>query len=266
MNRLRPSHVEREAIRDILSQGYAEGRIEFEEFERKQELVAEAGTITELLQVADGLPTGQLEFAAPNAPSLPEPVQAPSWSRRGFLAVGAAALGFVLAGGIGRAAAHLFPETGDIPQPAETLEVTHFDYLAPGAIDPQVAAVRDLGYTHFTDISISEHTIRFDAVSPERPDVTDTITVVGETLEVEPGDELDDTPTFTLDDVDLALLPDFIAAAPDVVGGIAVSHVAIGFWQEQVVVRVQVEGDDYGAGGGTAFWSPDGTVLLGVSR
>lgn len=114
------------------------------------------------------------------------------------------------------------------------------------------------------------HIVTAVALAPQRPEVTDRITISNSGFEAEPYNELtsSDTP-FTLDDVDVSLLPAYLAHAPEILGGTKVTHVIIeadSTEPAKVIVRVYVEGDEYGAGGGYVLWSGDGQTLLRITR
>ena len=262
MNRLRPSLIEREAVRDLLSQGYADGRIEFDDFEARQELAGQASTVSDLLALTDGLPTDSLVFAKQSGPAVPPhaPVRL-SVSRRALLAAGAAAVGFMAAGGLGRTTVHLAGQ----PEPARPAE--RIDYFAPGMLDDALTQITAAGYLTFTDLSINPNTVHATAVAPGSDDVADKVIVNDGELKSEPDSTVSaDDIRFTLDDVDLTLLQEYLAVAPQLLGGASVSHIGVREWVDRLAVLVYVKGDEYGRGDGFVAWSPDGGTLLAVVR
>ena len=219
MNRLRPSLVEREAVRELLSQGYAAGRIEFDEFEARQELVGEASTVSELLTLTEGLPTDSLVFAERTPVVQPDAPAHLSVSRRALLTAGAAAVGFVAAGGLGRTLALLAGR----PEPARPAE--RIDYFAPGRADEALVQIAEAGYRTFTKLVVNPNTVYVTALVPGSEDVADTVRVHDGELESEPDSTVQaDDIRFTLDDVDLTLLQEYLAVAPQLLGGASVSQ------------------------------------------
>lgn len=271
MNRLRPSYAEREAVHDLLSQSFANGRLDFAEFEARVDLVPQAATVSELLQLVDGLPAGSLEFAEQTNPPVPaEPDAPPSWTRRGVLAAAGLAVGFAVSGGFTRAFAQVSDEAPISPPPPVPQRPALPDQFAPGEFETSLQRITDEGYTTFTRLTVHPHIVTAVALAPDRPEVTDRITITNSGFETEPYNELtsSDIP-FTLDDVDVSLLPAYLAHAPVLLGGTKVTHVIIEVDSTEpatVIVRVYVEGDEYGAGGGYVQWSGDGQTLLRIAR
>lgn len=138
MNRLRPSHAEREAVHDLLSQSFADGRLDFAEFEARVDLVPEASTISELLELVDGLPAGSLSFAEQSQLPVPaDPDASPSWTRRGVLAAAGLAFGFVVSGGFTRAFAQVSDEAPVSQPPPVSKQPAVPDQFAPGEYEPR---------------------------------------------------------------------------------------------------------------------------------
>lgn len=268
MNRLRPSHVEREAVHDLLSQGFADGRIEFDEFEARVELVSQATTISELIDLTEGLPARSLTFAEQTPP--PDLThRPPSWTRRGVLAAAGLVAGFAVSGGLERAFAHLrptpSPEAPGAPEPAPGPD--EVDQFAPGQFEASLQTMADAGYTTFTRIHVNPNLVSAIALAPGRTDVTDDLSIIHGKFSSEPNTEVGDHDfPFTLEEFDATLLPAYLATAPELLGGERVSHLIVGSDEGRVHVNVYVEGDEYGTGGGYISWSGDGQQLLRIAR
>lgn len=262
-NPLRPSFAEREAYREVLAQAYAEGRVDDEEFAARQDLVEQAQTLGELRYVAEGLPTGGLEVAGPNIPAVQPDRARGSWSRRGLLTLGAAAVGFAAAGGIGKLI-DLAPDPDTLDLSVSTLRP-----LEPGGVDEPVRWLNEHGYRSFTDLTLHDDMVSAVALVPGRTDALDYITMTGrEPPSARPhGQPSTGAYTFELADIDLSLIPEYVRVAPGVMGSDGyVNMVVIDGWDGGVAVRPYVEGDAYGAGGGYLVWSADGKRLIAIYR
>ncbi|MEV5316238.1 DUF1707 and DUF4190 domain-containing protein [Streptomyces sp. NPDC052687] len=86
------SHAERERAVDVLRAGYAEGRMEHEEFDKRVARAYAARTVGELAVLVADLPQGPVERPAPAVPATFAPV---ARARTNGKAVGAALCGLL---------------------------------------------------------------------------------------------------------------------------------------------------------------------------
>lgn len=257
---MRPSFAEREEFRSALAEAFAEGRIDETDFGRRLGVIEEGERVQDLLDAVEGLPHDQVVVAEP---SRPTPASSPSrrTGRRVFLGIAAAAGGFVVAGGAR-------PLIESLPSPSEVLpragDGGSTRYYEDGGIDPALKWLADHHYEQFTELLVYPDMVGATAVNPERPDVLDRIFKNG-TLpwEVDPSGQLDEeTGTYTIDLVNHIAIPELARVAPEILGGAHTTHMIF----NRSEVRVYVEGDEYGVGGGSVTWSPDATELREMYR
>ncbi|WP_258234196.1 DUF1707 SHOCT-like domain-containing protein [Brevibacterium oceani] len=286
---MRPSFAERDAYRSALSQAFADGRIEEGEFSRRSILVETGQSADELRRALADLPQPEVEF--PSTVTRAEALdrsrrrQAPGgkkYGRRALLAGGAAALGFVVAGGIGQLvggnpgsanAAGDSDDGDDSDDGGDTRSAGDFVY-DPAALGAVLQKIKDKGYTHFMSIDIYPDTFQAAARSLKSMSGIDAITDYGDgKLEINATGHLpQDIDLFTLDDFALDLIPAMARAAQKKIGGKNGLHVMLNMGPGQVddksepLISVYVEGGDYGVGTGEVVWTGDGKQLDSVHR
>lgn len=260
MNPLRPSFAERETFRSALAEAFAEGRIDETEFGRRLGVIEEGERLEDLLGAMEGLPQDQIVVAEPTP--IPAATQPPSRriGRRVFLGVVAAAGGFVVAGGAR-------PLIESLPSPSEALPRAGGEssrYYEVGGLDDPLEWMADHHYADYIELLVYPDMVGATAVNPERPEVLDRV-FKNNTLpwEVEPSGQLGkDARTFALDSANHAAVPELARVAPEITGGARTTHMIFNASE----VRVYVEGDAYGVGGGSVTWSLDVTELREVYR
>lgn len=258
---MRPSFAEREAFRNALAEAFAEGRIDEHDFGRRVEAIESGERVDDLLQALEGLPSGGIEVATQRAP-VEQTVRTPGrrLGRRAFLGIGAAAGGFVVAGG-------WRPLVEALPSPSEVLPQAggkSTRYYEAGGLDDAVKWLADHHYEQFIEVTVYPDMFGVTAVNPERPDVLDRV-FKNNTMpwEVDPNGQLDkDWEPFGLDVLNLGAVPEFARVAPEMIGGLRTTHMIF----SRSEVRVYVEGDEYDVGGGSVTWSSDATELREVYR
>lgn len=272
---LRPSFVERDAFRTALSQAYADGRIDDAEFERRSTLLETGRHAADLRQALADLPQPEVEF--PTTLTRAEAIEhqrrrarkdSPKLSRRVLLAGGAAAVGFVLAGGVST----LFgrePQGDDSEKPTETAA----DFIADSAALKRVLTkITDKGYKQFTSIDIDPDVVEAAARSLKSSRGIDSITAYeGGDIDITPSGRLNDgVKPFTVDVFALDLIPAMVRAAEKKLGSRQGARVELGtdtgITGSEPVITVLIEGDDYGDGGGELRWTADGKELISIHR
>lgn len=274
MTSLRPSFGEREAFRSALAQAYAEGRVDDAEFEARSSAVESAVSVDGLRRAVADLPQPSLVFPSiatgddvrrlrrRSAPSA-------SVSRRVALGLGAAALGFVVAGGAGR----LIAEAGAlIPDPVPDVAGAvdpDTDYLRnAAAIDAALDHLVDLGYDRFVSVDFYDNHLSVAAQS-----ITDARGIDG--LSVFSLDDIDTRPsgqfeegraTFSRSDVKSGIIVEMARVAPEMTGGTGPGHAGVSLGADGLTAAVYVDGNDYGVGGGRVEWTADGAEVIAISR
>lgn len=262
MNSLRPSFTERDAFRDAVAQAYAEGRLDDDAFARRQEQLERAVTIGDLEEAVDDLPSSYIEVATRSS-DHPVPLTAhrPRWGRRVFLGIGAAAVGFGLAGGIG-AARGLLPSIQSLSLPS----LGGVDTFAVGGLAEPFAWLEKHEYVTYTDVTLHGDAFYARALVPGRKTAVDYINMIrSDAPSTRPYGLLSaGAQTFTLDQVTWDRIPEMARVAPDVLGSRGkVTHIIIEPNQAHgAAIRAYVDGDAYGAGGGIVEWTPDGSAIL----
>ena len=258
---MRPSFAEREAFRSALSEAFAEGRIEEDEFGRRLEAIEQGERVDDLIQALEGLPGADIEVATQHAP-IEQTGRHPGrrLGRRAFLGIGAAAGGFLLAGGW-RPVVEALPSPGEVVPQAGGKSTRYYE---DGGLEDAVKWLSDHHYELFIEVLVYPDMFGVTAVNPERPEVLDRV-FKNNTLpwDVEPDGQLDkDAKPFGLDVLNLGAVPEMARVAPEMLGGVRTTHMIFGSSE----VRVHVEGDEYDVGGGSVTWSSDATELREVYR
>lgn len=258
---MRPSFAEREAFRNALAEAFAEGRIDEGDFGRRVETIEHGERVDDLLEALEGLPSGGIEVATQRAAVVPT-ARTPGrrLGRRAFLGIGAAAGGFLLAGG-GRPLVEALPSPGEVVPQAGGKSTRYYE---AGGLDDAVKWLADHHYEQFIEVLVYPDMVGATAVNPERPEVLDRI-FKNNTLpwEVDPSGQLGKgSRPFGLDLLNLGAVPEMARVAPEMLGGIRTTHMIFG----PNDVRVYVEGDEYDVGGGSITWSSDATELREVHR
>ncbi|MFW6599280.1 hypothetical protein ACQBAU_12405 [Propionibacteriaceae bacterium Y2011] len=171
--------------------------------------------------------------------------------------------GFVIAGGVSKLSATLADSGVEVGPTASATDTFAVDGLAT-----PLQWLTDHGYTRFTGWTLHGDAFYADALAPGRDDVVDSISMVGGGApEAEPMGELDEAAlVFTVADVAIEVIPEVVAVAPSVVGGLTVSHLIVDNWDGELALRPYVSGDEYGSGSGYGVWSADGSRLIRVVR
>lgn len=278
---MRPSFAERDSYRSALSQAFADGRIEEDEFSRRSTLVETGQSTDELREALADLPQPEVEF--PKTVTRAEALDrsrrlqasgAPQVGRRAAIVAGAAVLGFAVAGGFGR----LFGGS----EPADSGEGSAgsgdsgsdnsgagADYLTdPAARKAILKQVTDKGYTQFTQMSLYDESFTAGARSLTSKRGVDSLSAYSDgQLDAEPSTHLrDDQKLFTLDDVAFDLIPAMARAAAKKLGGKSAERAEIAFGENDLTIAVYVKGGDYGEGGGALTWTANGKQLLKITR
>ena len=272
---LRPSFAERDSFRSALTQAYGDGRIDDEEFDRRSTLIETGTQAADLRRALAGLPQPEVEFPATvtRAQALecrrrPRASGSVRLGRRALLIGGAAALGFVLAGGFDGTTGSQGARSGPGKQPDRDLL---YDFEA---LQEVLERVREKGYTHFTRVSIDPGTFDAEARSVRSENGVDYLKVYGDgELEITAGRHLSEhEDLFTLENFALDLLPAMARAAREELGGtngeraqLSVESGAIDSRKEPMIT-VLVHGGDYGEGGGHLRWTGDGKELDSIHR
>lgn len=281
---MRPSFVERDAFRSALSAAYADGRIDDQEFARRSTLIETGNHASDLQRALTDLPQPEVEF--PTTLTRAEALKrrrslrasgAPTLSRRLLLAGGAAALGFIVAGGASR----LFGsdsqavEASDTGSGSDSDSEPEVDFISdPAALKEVLTKVEDEGYTHFREIFIDPDVLQAGTRSLKSSRGIDSITVYGrEDPEITPRGRLGESDRlFTLDDFALDLIPAMARAAQKELGsrqGVRVemrTESDASSSEAEPVISVQIAGGDYGEGGGELRWTGDGKELISIRR
>ena len=282
---MRPSLFERDSYRSALSQAFADGRIEEDEFSRRSTLVETGQSADELREALADLPQPEVEF--PTTVTRAEALDrsrrlqasgAPRVGRRAALTAGAAVLGFAVAGGFGR----LFggsesAGSGDASADSDADSAGSdggsgaggADYLTdPAARKAILKKVADEGYTHFTQMSLYDEAFSAGARSVSAKRGVDSLNAYADgQLDAQPSTHLrDDQKLFTLDDVAFDLIPAMARAAVKKLRGKTADRAEIAFGEDELTIAVYVEGGDYGEGGGALTWTADGKQLLKITR
>jgi len=274
---LRPSFVERDAFRTALSSAYADGRIDDEEFERRSTLIETGNHAADLQRALADLPRPEVEF--PTTLTRAEALKrrrslrtsgAPAVSRRLLLAGGAAALGFVVAGGASR----LFGADSKAVETSGS-DSPEVDFITdPAALEDVLTRVKDKGYTHFREISIDPDVFQAGARSLKSSRGIDSVIVYGRAEpDITPSSRLGEGDRlFTLDDFALGLIPAMAQAAAKKLGSRQGLRVELRTESDasnskaEPVISVMVAGGDYGDGGGELRWTGDGAELISIRR
>lgn len=279
---MRPSFAERDSYRSALSQAFADGRIEEDEFSRRSALVETGQSADELREALADLPQPEVEFptTVTRAEALDRSrrLQAsgiPQVGRRAALAAGAAVLGFAVAGGFGR----LFgvsesTDSGDGDSAGSDsgsagADSGGADYLTdPAARKAILKKVADKGYTQFTQMSLYDESFTAGARSLTSNRGVDSLNAYADgQLDAQPSTHLrDDQKLFTVDDAAFDLIPAMARAAVKKLGGKTADRAEIAFGEDDLTIAVYVEGGDYGEGGGALTWTADGKQLLKITR
>lgn len=274
---MRPSFVERDAFRSALSSAYADGRIDDEEFERRSALIETGNHASDLQRALADLPRPEVEFPttltraeALRRRRLQRTSGARAVSRRLLLTGGAAALGFVVAGGASR----LFGSDSQAVDTSDS-DSSEVDFISdPAALEEVLTKVKDKGYTHFREIFIDPDVLQASARSLKSSRGIDSITVYGRAdPDITPSSRLGEGDRlFALDDFALDLVPAMAQAAARKLGSREGLRVELRTESDassskaEPVISVQIAGGDYGEGGGELRWTGDGTELISIRR
>ena len=273
MTSLRPSYGEREAFRSALSQAYADGRIDDDEFEKRATIIESCTSVADLRRALRELPQPSVVF--PKTVTKAEALKGrrhvgvgrrSGLKRRVALGLIAVAIGFAAAGGIGRVI-DVLPGGGAVAESIQKSQDT--DYLRDSvAIDEALDLVRDRGYTDFVGIGFYDNHLSIDARSPKNAKGIDHVTIFDtDDVKFDPaGQFTQEHVVFSRGEVDAALLVEMAATAPDIIGGAAPSHLLLGQDSGELTASVYVEGDEYGTGSGSVIWTADGTEMVRISR
>lgn len=280
---MRPSFVERDAFRTALSNAFADGRIDDEEFERRSTLIETGSHASDLQKALEDLPRPEVEF--PTTLTRAEAIgrqrrkgqkDSPKLNRRLLLAGGAAALGFVVAGGLGElfGGGRADAESADPAEPAA-------DFIDdPAALEAVLKNIEDKGYTHFTQVSIGPDVFEARARSLKTSSGVDSLTDYGDgDLRIADAGHLSkDTDLFTLDEFAVDLIPAMSQAAQEELGGPTTGRVELSVERGprgqdgggepvvEPVITVTIEGGEYGRNGGYLRWTGDGQELISIYR
>jgi hypothetical protein len=275
---MRPSFAERDSYRSALSQAFADGRIEEDEFSRRSTLVETGQSADELREALADLPQPEVEF--PKTVTRAEALDrsrrlqasgAPQVGRRAAIAAGAAVLGFAVAGGFGRlfGGAESSGSDDDSADSGDSVSGAGADYLTdPAARKAILKKISDKGYTQFTQMSLYDESFTAGARSLTSKRGVDSLSAYSDgQLDAEPSTHLrDGQKLFTLDDVAFDLIPAMARAAVKKLGGKAADRAEIAFGEDDLTIAVYVKGGDYGEGGGALTWTADGNQLLKITR
>lgn len=283
VSEMRPSFAERDAFRTALATAFADGRIDGEEFERRSTLIETGSRASDLQKALEDLPRPEVEF--PTTLTRAEAIErrrtkgqrgSPKLSRRLLLAGGAAAFGFVVAGGLGE----LFGGDSADAQSTDAEEPAAAFIDDPAALQSVLKNVEDKGYTHFAQISIGQDVFAARARSLKTSSGADSLTDYGDgDLAIADSGHLSkDTDLFTLGEFALDLIPAMSQAAQRELGGTTTARVELGVERGprgqdgrgepvvEPVITVTVEGGEYGKDGGHLRWTGDGKELISIYR
>lgn len=286
----RPSFGQRDAYRDLLSEGYAQGRLDDAEFARRAEAAQTATSLERLEELIADLPRGDVPLPVARgrggAPGGAGQRRRRAASRSVLSLVTAAAL-VGLAGGIFAGPFMAEAQSGDS---AEAGDRTSDDdgsapSTTPSFAHDDVIRAFDLAadYEQISRIIISGTSVQlhvptasgttFDVVTADQRGGVST-DPGGTYGEGEPDARFDPS---ALDPEEVAAM---VVRAPDVYAettgedGNAASRLDLGapgsgtayagVRPGSPVVRVSLELGDYGDGGGTVTWTPDGGRVLEV--
>lgn len=274
---MRPSFGERDAFRSALSQAYADGRIDDEEFARRSSLVETGRGADELRRALKDLPQPDVRFPITLTRSESEfrrerSTDSPTIRRRTVLsagAVGAGILGFAVAGGFG----HVFA-SGSGTESAGSSETPKSDGAVRDYLNDAAAArsvldeVRKKGYRSFTGFSLYTDMVVASAQSLTTARGVDSITVYAdaETVITPTSHLQEDAKLFALDDIAFDRVPAMARAALKTIGGRATNYADVRIDEEEPTITVYIDGDEYGVGSGSMEWTADGKDLIRIYR
>lgn len=287
----RPSFVQRDAYRDVLSDGYAQGRLADEDFDERLQRVHEADHLSDLESLIADLPRGDLPVpvgrtggpasgdgtGAGDPPSLSRGSRILALALVGIPLVAGVCLG-VVTGSAGNAHESA-PDAGVREEPGSTeSEVLEYRDVARGV---EFVAQQDAP----TSVSISPGMAHLE-VPTEDGTAYDRVTLLRDgSVSSDPGTLYEDEeapPLVDADDLDTDVLAAIVLAAPqvyeEVVGEapLPVDRLSIsaelfadgyaGLDAEEAVVTVWFSTDEYGAGGGRVAYELDGSRVLEVTE
>jgi hypothetical protein len=278
---MRPSFAERDSFRAALSQAYADGRIDDDEFERRSTLVETGVHAADLREALADLPQPEVEFPTTltRAEALDrrrrlQATGAPKYGRRALLAGGAAVLGFVVAGGLGRVFGDSGGSDADDDAAAGAAEPAGDFVHDSTALNAFIEKVKGKGYTHFMTIDIYPHNVQATARSLKSMSGIDVLSDYGDgKVEADPAGHLpNDVELFALDDFAVDLIPAMAREAQKKLGGQNGVHVMLNMGPGHIddhmepMITVYIEGGDYGEGAGQVVWTGDGKQLDSIRR
>jgi hypothetical protein len=278
----RPSFTQRDAYRDVLSRGYAEGRLDDEEFEARLTRMGRCETLKGLEAQISGLPRGGLPVPQGARVTPGEAGRGPRRVRWGRVFTAAAAVGIVggvLAGNGGM----LLPsssgdDAGEVPESAgESEEDPVLDRAAVlrglEALSEESTEVSDLSlYPGYASAQVAVGGNRYD----------DLLLYDGREPESSPGGTYEpgtrDALVFDVHQLDPELVARMVESAPEVyeettgMAGVAPESVwarvdssgsrYVGVDMSRPLIEVRMAANDYGEGGGSVVWSADGGALV----
>lgn len=270
---------DRAAYREIISKGYASGRLREDEFYSRIDALEEPLTYGEAKKLLEGLKWPKdhevemgsrpylLTLASKFVSELREDEAVSSSFRSllvpfaiGLAVVVAVSLLIVFAGG-----SEDSPGDGQVDQKsvAALTDDTTGDYTALAAV---------LNHLHGKPVVLTSVTVSDDVVIAELDSGTElTLNRRSGTITEDDGSQKDDdAEAFTVDDVDPAAVAAVMkksraltnSAASSVIERMPAEFLVDGDVVSDPVIVVNATGDEYGRGGGSLVWSPDGSALL----
>lgn len=287
----RPSFAQRDAYRDVLSDGFAQGRLADEDFDVRLQLVHEADRLSDLESLISDLPRGDLPVPVGSAGGPGSGAGAgvagmPALSR-GSKVLALVLVGIPLVAGVCLGAVTVAARNAQQPASdagivgvvdAEESEVLEYRDVARGV---EFVAQQDAP----TTVRMSPGMVHLEVPTEDGTAYDSVVLLRDGRVSSDPGTVYADEeapPLVDADDLDADVLAAIVMAAPQVyeehVGevplpvdrlSISADHVDdgyAGFDAEEPVVTVWFSTDEYGAGGGRVVYALDGSRVLEVTE